>query len=334
MNRKNFLRNLGAAGIGLSLPASALASRATKTTASKLMQTTCTLIPSETAGPFPLDLSENVEFFRQDVTEGFPGTILNLKLKIIGTQNCLPMQNVRVNIWSCDKDGDYSGYGALQGQTEFRGYQWTDANGEVSFKTIVPGWYPGRVCHIHFQVWVSASYSAVSQLTFDSAVVNQAYAENNSVYTRGADPLTPETDGIFDGDYALQLATLTKDTTTGEYDSYLEIAVQGEGMSGVSHIERQAAKHVRLGQNSPNPFTKESTIPFELFTASKVRIDLYSLDGKIVYQRELGRLGVGQHEIPLVFSSLGVPAENYVYQLNVMNDEGDFKAVKMMTKKN
>lgn len=330
MRRKDFIRTLGMATAGISIPAGK--SMANTTKAAKGNQVMCTLIPSETAGPFPLDLSENTEFFRQDVTEDFPGTRLNLKMKIVGTDNCLPMQNVRVNIWSCDKDGDYSGYGALSGQTEFRGYQWTDASGEVNFKTIVPGWYPGRVCHIHFQVWVSASYSAVSQLTFESAVVNQAYAENSAVYTKGADPLTPDSDGIFNGDYALQLATLTKNDATGEYDSYLEVAVLGEGMSGVSHIERQAAKHVQLMQNSPNPFVSQTDIAFELFTASDVRIDLYSLDGKIVYQKELGKLGIGTHRCPIQFSALGIAADNYVYQLNVSNAEGDFKAVKMMTK--
>lgn len=50
-----------------------------------------------------------------------------------------------------------------------RGYQYTDVNGEVEFLTVFPGWYNGRVCHIHFQVFVSSAYSVVSQLGFNEA---------------------------------------------------------------------------------------------------------------------------------------------------------------------
>ena len=62
----------------------------------------CVLISSETAGPFPLDLTENQTFFRQDVRESEQGVKLNLKLKIFGLNNCEPMRNLRVNIWHLD----------------------------------------------------------------------------------------------------------------------------------------------------------------------------------------------------------------------------------------
>lgn len=329
MKRKDFLKSIGAAGIGLSLPASQIAKSVMRESTDQAIM--CTLIPSLTAGPFPLDLTENTEFFRQDVTEGKAGTPLNLKLKIVGVENCEPMSNVRVNIWSCDKDGNYSGYGTQVGETQFRGYQWTDANGEVSFKTIVPGWYPGRVCHIHFQVWVNSSYSAVSQLTFDSNVVNQAYEENSAVYVKGDDPLTPQTDGIFEDDHELFLATLAKDESTGEYNSYMEIGVQGSGTVGVSHIEQQTAKHIEMGQNFPNPYTEKTNIPYELHTASEVTFDLYNLGGQKVYTQSLGRLAAGQHNIALQMSELNLKVANYVYQISIINAEGTFKTVKMMT---
>ena len=51
------------------------------------------------------------------------------------------MPNIRVNIWCCDLNGDYSGYGELEGLTYQRGYQITDDNGEVEsgmFSWMVP----------------------------------------------------------------------------------------------------------------------------------------------------------------------------------------------------
>jgi len=44
---------------------------------------------------------------------------------------------------------------------------------------------------------------------------------------------------------------------------------------GVSDI-----KEFKLHQNSPNPFNPTTTIEYELFTASKVLLKVYSLDGK------------------------------------------------------
>jgi protocatechuate 3,4-dioxygenase beta subunit len=173
MKRKDFLRGLGLAGASTMIP---LNQTLAKTSEAVLPPNACpTLIPSETEGPFPLDLTTNSFYFRKAVSETKTGTPLTVKLRIIGASNCLPMKNVRVNIWHCDKDGIYSGYaggmnqGGTADSTFCRGYQFTDNDGVATFTTIFPGWYSGRVCHIHFKVTVSTAYGAVSQLSFPIA---------------------------------------------------------------------------------------------------------------------------------------------------------------------
>lgn len=332
-NRRNFMKLAGLAGTASLLPVS-------KSDAQELMnppKTTagCTLIPSETAGPFPLDLTENVMFFRQDVRETQQGVPLNLRLRIVGADNCQPLQNVRVNIWHCSKDGLYSGYSGTNnpgqaGLTYLRGYQMTDANGEVNFVTVFPGWYQGRVCHIHFQVHVSTSYSAVSQLTFDIPTKNALYADNATIYTKGVDPLAPSSDNIFSDGYAYQQATLVKNATGG-YDSFLEVAVQGSGTLGVGNEEKETAKQFILEQNYPNPFLRKTTIPFTLHRPSTVTLGLWSLDGKQVAMLDLGRLDAGNHTADIDLMSLSIPKGSYLYQLNVTNSEGIHKQYKMMT---
>src|SRR6188768_48454 len=105
MNKREFLKATNMMGVASLLPfKKMLADVAT------VQSGGCVLIPAETAGPFPLDLTANPFYFRQDITESKPGVPLNLRMKIIGDTNCLPMQNLRVNIWHCDKDGLYSGY--------------------------------------------------------------------------------------------------------------------------------------------------------------------------------------------------------------------------------
>ncbi|HNA59279.1 MAG TPA: T9SS type A sorting domain-containing protein [Chitinophagales bacterium] len=332
MNRKNFLRGLSLAGVGLTLPSSSVFAKPQKNE----ITGGCILIPTETAGPYPLDLSENAFYFRNDVREIQTGTQLNLKIKVIGNSDCMPMQNVRVNIWHCNKDGLYSGYdnASNPGQADFtylRGYQIADANGEVNFITILPGWYNGRVCHIHFRVYVSTAYAAISQLTFDHNTVNAIYAESPDLYTKGADPLTPETDGIFADGYAYQLATLTVNPDTGGYDSYLEVTVEGQGTTGIGWQENVNAQHFSLQQNFPNPATEQTTIPFVLKTASSVQIELYDINAQKIKTIDLGDLPPGNHESQINFEALSLPKANYIYQLVVQNNAGRFTDHKLMT---
>lgn len=333
MNRKNFIKTLGLSGVGLSLP---FASAAKNLSTNSSPPDTCQLIPGETAGPFPLDLTENTEFFRKDIREGKEGVELTLKMKIIGTENCEPMPNVRVNIWHCTNDGLYSGYNGNNnpgqaGLTYLRGYQFTDANGEVEFTTIFPGWYNGRICHIHFQVYVSSSYSAVSQLTFPLAEKNALYSANPSLYPKGEDPKTFSSDMVFQDGHELQLASLTQDPDTGAYSSYMEVAVQGSGVTGVGHIENQIAKIFALGQNYPNPHNGQTNIPFDLLKASHIKLELWNLQGQKVRTILDEHKTTGSYNVEVDLNALGLAQGNYVYQLEASNSEGIFRLPKMMT---
>jgi hypothetical protein len=330
MDRKSFLKGLGLAGVGLSLPSSPIFAKDNCSTA-------CVLIPTETAGPFPLDLTENTKFFRSTINETKTGVPLNVKLKVLGNANCLPMQNVRVNIWHCDKDGVYSGYdtnnnAGQAGLTYCRGYQMTDANGEVNFKTIFPGWYNGRICHIHFQVYVSSSYAAISQLTFPIATKNAIYTSNSNLYTKGADPMSLSADNIFSDGYQYQMATLVANNAGG-YDTYLEITVQGTGVgtSGLGHIEKENAKQFTLGQNFPNPYTNETTIPFRIEKSSNVKIEIWNLEGKKMIEIMDSILPAGEHKVNLDLNKFQIPSGSYIYQIEVKNEDGQFRNTKMMT---
>src|SRR5258708_6748063 len=113
MNRREILRALGIAGVASVIPFKK--SRSAASVINELNKTmipdgvSCILIPQETAGPYPFDLSGNAAMFRQDITEGNPGTPLNLTLTIVNVNNsCSPITNARVDIWHCNKDGYYS----------------------------------------------------------------------------------------------------------------------------------------------------------------------------------------------------------------------------------
>lgn len=331
MKRSDFLKGMGLLGAGSVLPVSTL--RAATTGVNK--STACVLIPSETEGPFPLDLTANSSYFRQDVREDRTGVTLHLQLRVFGLDNCQPMPNMRVNIWSCDKDGIYSGYNNSQNPgsttaTYLRGYQMTDANGDAFFTTIFPGWYTGRICHIHFQVYVSSIYKAVSQLTFPVDDKNALYAANSSLYTKGADPMTLASDNIFSDGYNYQMATLTQNSD-GSYNAYLEVTIQGSGTTSLERYEGETGGQFKMGQNYPNPYIGKAIVPITLAEAGDVQMDIFDLAAKKVAVINKGRLPAGDHNIVIDTDGLGIPAGNYIYQLQVTNDNGVFRQCKMMT---
>jgi len=333
MDKRTFLKTASLIGLSTAIaPTTILARKEGWEGAAE----TCTLIPSETAGPFPLDLTENTFYFRQDVREDRAGVPLRVRMKILGDANCEPMPNVRVNIWHCDKDGQYSGYDSSMnpgqaGKTYCRGYQIADANGEVEFTTIFPGWYPGRVCHIHFQVYVSSSYAAISQLTFPVEPKQALYAQHSDVYTKGTDPLAIGSDNVFADGYQYQLATLSTSDDGETYDSYLEVTVKGSGTTSMGHAERENAKHFSLGQNFPNPFTDHTTIPFTLKAPSIVTLRLFDLQGREVFELPAQTLEQGDHQIQLDLGSMGIGRRPLAYQLSVHNGSGSFVQSMMMT---
>jgi protocatechuate 3,4-dioxygenase beta subunit len=190
----------------------------------------CHIIPEETAGPYPdkIGMLANPDYFRSDITEGKSGLPLALTLTISNTNSaCAPLANADVEIWHCDADGNYSeytqpGYDGT-GETFLRGVQTTDANGEVTFTTIYPGWYQGRVTHIHFQVYVSGKLVKTSQLAFEDETTTAIY--KTGVYaTKGQNSITTASDMVFSDDDEYQIASLTGNTTSG-YKATLAVGV-------------------------------------------------------------------------------------------------------------
>lgn len=130
----------------------------------------CVLAPEQTEGPYYVDDAA----VRRNVTEGRPGVALTLRLTVVNVANCKPIKGAAVEIWHCDAGGDYSG---VQGDTGMflRGVQRTDAKGVAIFRTIYPGWYPGRTVHVHTMVHLGGNVVHTGQLYFPDAVTDVVY---------------------------------------------------------------------------------------------------------------------------------------------------------------
>jgi protocatechuate 3,4-dioxygenase beta subunit len=195
----------------------------------------CVLIPQETQGPYPLlAILSNSAMVRGDITEGKAGVPMTLRIRLVNVNaNCAPIANAAVYVWHCDKDGVYSGYsqpGAnTVGQTFLRGIQVSDANGEVTFTTMYPGWYRGRITHIHFQVYLNNNTSgaavATSQIAFPQDVTDAVY--NSPLYaSRGQNSSVSSfaQDNVFSDGTTYQMATIAGDAASG-YTAALTVGV-------------------------------------------------------------------------------------------------------------
>ena len=128
-------------------------------------------------GPYHRDAQP----LRRDIVEDREGVALQLGIRLAG-EDAAPVHDASIEIWQCDALGRYSGFPPpedstvvsaasaprgeyLPDQTFLRGRQTTDEAGMVEFRTIYPGWYPGRTVHIHVMVHIG-DVTLTSQLYF------------------------------------------------------------------------------------------------------------------------------------------------------------------------
>jgi protocatechuate 3,4-dioxygenase beta subunit len=125
---------------------------------------TCALTPIGDQGPYFVDEKLNRSDLTTGTTEpfvtgGLP-LVLHFRVMLMGADStCAPLAGAQVDVWHASAEGVYSDEIPSMTQTKntvgekyLRGYQITDANGGVTFKTIYPGWYAGRTNHVHVTV--------------------------------------------------------------------------------------------------------------------------------------------------------------------------------------
>lgn len=105
---------------------------------------------------------------RTDLTfAGLEGARINLKGKVFQSDCVTPISDALVEIWHCDTEGNYDNN---SDDYLHRAVHNTSANGEYSFKTILPGKYLNgklyRPAHIHIRVTSANSKELVSQIYF------------------------------------------------------------------------------------------------------------------------------------------------------------------------
>jgi protocatechuate 3,4-dioxygenase beta subunit len=97
---------------------------------------------------------------RTDIRGDAGGTRLVLTGTVVTTA-CKPVDKALVDFWQADTAGSYDNSGF-----DFRGHQFTDAQGRYRLETVIPGLYPGRTRHIHVKVQSPGGRILTTQLYF------------------------------------------------------------------------------------------------------------------------------------------------------------------------
>jgi protocatechuate 3,4-dioxygenase beta subunit len=247
---------LGCGGGG-SASDSTSATTSTSTTTTTTTTTTtgsCAVIPEETGGPYPGDGTNSnasgvvnvltqTGVVRSDIRSSFNGPTgvaagvpLTIKLQIVNANgSCAALSGYAVYLWHCDRDGNYSLYSSgVTSENYLRGVQASDTSGNVTFQTIFPGCYSGRMTHVHFEVYPTLAKSTsaanrikTSQFTFPMATLNEVYATSGySASVRNLAQISYATDNVFSDGTTLQMGAVTGNVTDG-YVVTLTVGVAG-----------------------------------------------------------------------------------------------------------
>ena len=178
MDRRNFTFKLAALYFG-----TAWASRTWG--ADELLRT-----PTQTRGPFyPIPEIEKQSFFDVDLTrknDASPlaeGEVVAIRGTVVDFSG-KSLDRVFVEIWQACHSGRYShpndnGASPLDPNFQYWGRMETGVDGLFSFKTILPGKYPGRTPHIHFRVVAPRREILETQLYFQA---NEELNSKDGVY--------------------------------------------------------------------------------------------------------------------------------------------------------
>jgi protocatechuate 3,4-dioxygenase beta subunit len=212
----------------------------------------CSATPELTRGPFPGDgTNHNAQglanalalsgIVRSDIRSSIAGARgtaggipLAVRLQLVGAgAGCARRAGYAIYIWHCTRDGQYSMYSRpVAGENFLRGVQATDSSGVARFTTVFPGCYPGRMPHIHMEVYpgldaitspsrqVLTSQLALPRPPCDAVYATGGYGDSASNFAG----LSFAADGVFRGRVDHLLADVSGDPARG-YEATLQIAI-------------------------------------------------------------------------------------------------------------
>ncbi len=221
--------------------------------------------PSMTEGPYWIDemlrradVRANTGSAASAAGVAQAGVPLALEINVLDAAAGRAVNGAHVDIWHANAHGRYSDEAVdnTSGQNFLRGYQITGVDspvdGQVSFKTIWPGWYQGRAIHIHVRV---RTYDGSSVATDYTTQIFFSDADNNAVLSGAApyntrspksDPTSDETDMVYRqaGDASEKVVAVTG-SIAGGFAATFTIGLGGVASNAATRPEKTVAASMR-----------------------------------------------------------------------------------------
>ena len=163
-----------------------------------------------------------------------------------------------------------------------------------------------------------------AQLEINSSLVRLAITPASGTLAPGGSELLDvsfNTDGLPENLYQ---GAITISSVAGTVTVPVSILV-----SSTVSVEKETVpiSALRLGPNYPNPFSRETTIQYELPVESQVTVDIFDLNGRLVSSINQGTMVSGNHEVSwnaLDDSGNPVVSGLYLYRLTVQEESGEY----------
>lgn len=296
-NRRSFLKKSLWAGLGTTfLPLSANASN---DVCEAPLSPSLTTQDAYGQGPFYL---ANAPFL---TNRSLAEASLPHKIRISGyvtdTETLLPIENVEIDIWHANPDGQYDANGYT-----LRGKVLSDENGFYSFDTIKPGHYPNggsyRPSHIHFKITAPG----------ESPLITQLYFENDPYLA--SDFASSKTSGTFDAtERIISLSLNEHGISEGCWNINLDLnetvnAIQNNLNSGIIYSTSTITNNQDL------------TLEVGIFENSETVFTLYDLKGNPIGSPYASSLSTGKHSITIPLPQ-HLSKGTYLIQLMVNNNK-------------
>jgi protocatechuate 3,4-dioxygenase beta subunit len=173
---------------------------------------------------------------RSNIRGGQTGVHLTLHVKVINVATCKPVHNAALDVWHANRLGVYSDEQSegTVGKDWCRGIQLTDKHGRAAFHTIMPGWYSGRVEHIHAKVrlrgkdrngtYSGGSTTHIGQFFFPQGV-NDKVAKLSSYAANSQQRITNATDRVYTQQGGAKSVVRLAGSTSKGYVGHITVGV-------------------------------------------------------------------------------------------------------------
>lgn len=211
---------------------------------------------------------------------GANGTILFITGTVYARDCVTPIANAVVDVWHANDGGGYE-------NNNYRGIIYTDAAGNYSYETVLPGKYLNgsqyRPRHLHYKV-------SAPHLNANFVLTTQIYFEGDTSI-----PIDP---WASDPDAAERIIPLSPDQNGAEH-GVADIILDVQPPVGIPEPAKTSTG--RIESVYPNPVTSSTEITISVVQPGLVDLNIFNLNGQEVRKiLEHKHVNSGRHKVPFI----------------------------------